>query len=40
MLCKQLESSARERQLTGARALLEALDNEYRKLSAALREAA
>ncbi len=40
VLCKQLESSARERQLAGAQALLAALENEYRKVSAALREAA
>jgi hypothetical protein len=29
VLCKQLESSAREPCLTGARALLEVLENEY-----------
>ncbi|MPZ42961.1 MAG: response regulator [Betaproteobacteria bacterium] len=40
VLCKQLESSARDERLAGAEGLLEALENEYRKVSAALREAA
>ena len=40
VLCKQLESSAREERLAGAEGVLEALENEYRKVSAALREAA
>ena len=40
VLCKQIESSARDQRLAGAEGLLEALENEYRKVSAALREAA
>ena len=40
VLCKQIESSAREQHLDAARELLDALEREYRKVSAALREAA
>jgi CheY-like chemotaxis protein len=40
VLLKQVESSARERQIARARELLDALEREYRKVSAALRRAA
>ena len=40
VLCKQVETSARERHLEAAHELLDALEREYRKVSAALRDAA
>jgi PAS domain S-box-containing protein len=40
VMCKTLEASARDERLDGIPAMLEALEHEYRKVSAALREAA